>query len=243
MKSLSYLVLLIIISCSSGEVRKDINEVSSYQTSGVEQFFLPELPAWANFSGSGHCYKSSSYTYLDFSKLAKSYQLSYEQMSELQAQYNDRLESYFRSTSVRFLKPMEQASFFSNTLEQVRGGSRLFKLPQVPEVDVIWLDGFVQNGKVEELKKMASAGKFEERLPVLFSSCLSRQALNQWLSEQNLDQIGFYLLSGEWLNPYGSDLAMKPGLQVELKRLMNQNIKINVITPDTKLQPSELVLN
>jgi hypothetical protein len=242
MKFLSCLALLTIISCGSGEVKKNTDDVA-YQTSGVEQFFMTELPAWANGSSEGQCFKSTSYTYLDYSKLTKSYQLNYQQMAELQAQYNDRLESYFRSTSVRFLKPVEQASFFSNSLEQVRAGTRQLKIPpQVKDVDVIWLEGFIQAGKQDEIKKMAEAGKFDERLPIIFSSCLSHQGLNQWLSENNLEQVGFYLLSAEWLNPFGSDLALKPGAQLELKKLVTQDVKFNLITPDPKYQTNELKL-
>lgn len=240
MKFLNCLVLLLIISCGNGELRKNVDE-NTYQTSGVEQFFLAEIPTWANSSASGECFKSTSYTYLDYPKLSRSYQLSYQQMAELQAQYNDRLESYFRSTSVRFLKPVEQASFFSNTLEQVRAGVKLLKLPPVKEVDVIWLDAYVKEGKIEQLKSMAKNGGFDQRLPILFSGCLSRQALSQWLSEHNLDQVGFQVLSAEWLSPYGSDFTLKTGLHVEIKRLMNKDVKVRMITPDTKILPTEIV--
>jgi hypothetical protein len=241
MKFLVYSVLLILISCGSGEVKRNMEE-TSYRTSGVEQFFLPELPAWANSSPSGRCFKCSSFHYMDFLKLSQNYQLTYPEMIELQAQYNDRLETYFRSTTVRFLKPVEEASFFANTLEQVRGGARQLKLPLVNEVDVVWLDGFLADNKIDELKAMAKAGKFDERLPILFSGCLSKQALSNWLSEQNLENIGFYLLSAEWLNPYSSDLQLKPRLRVELKKLVNRDIKINVIHPESNdLFPTEII--
>lgn len=241
MKFLNCLALLIIISCGSGDLKQNTDDMA-YQTSGVEQYFLTELPHWANGSLEGQCMKASSFTYLDFPKLAKSYELSYVQMTELQAQYNHRLESYFRSTSVRFLKPVEQASFFSNSLEQVRSGTRQLKLPQVKDIDVIWLEGFIQAGKQDEIKKMADAGRFDERLPIIYSSCLSHQGLNQWLSEHNLEQVGFYLLSAEWLNPYGSDLGLKPGLSLELKKIISPDIKVNFVTPDAKYQTNELVL-
>lgn len=241
MRFLVFSVLLTLISCGSGEVKRNIEE-TSYRTSGVEQFFLPELPGWANSSPSGRCFKTSSFHYMDFSKLSQTYQLTYPEMIELQAQYNDRLESYFRSTTVRFLKPVEEASFFANTLEQVRGGVRQFKLPDVNEVDVVWLDGYIADNKVAELKAMAMAGKFDERLPIIFSGCLSKQALSNWLSEQNLDQVGFYLLSAEWLNPYSSQLSLKPRLRIELKKLVNRDIKINVIHPiSSDLFPTEII--
>lgn len=241
MKFLLCLALLALTSCGGGEVKRNIEE-NSYRTSGVEQFFLPELPAWANSSPSGRCFKSSSFHYMDFGKLASNYQLTYPEMIELQAQYNDRLESYFRSTAVRFLKPVEEASFFANTLEQVRGGVRHFKLPDVKEVDVIWLDGYIADNKISDLKGMAKSGKFDQRLPILFSACLSKQALSNWLSEQNLDQVGFYLLSAEWLNPYTSQLTLKPRLRVEIKKLVNREIKINVIHPQASdLYPTEII--
>ncbi len=241
MKFLNCLVLLILISCGGNEVKRNLEE-TSYRSSGVEQFFLPELPAWANSSPSGRCFKSSSFLYMDFKKLAANYQLTYPEMIELQAQYNDRLESYFRSTTLRFLKPVEEASFFANTLEQVRGGVRQFKLPNVKEVDVIWLDGFIADNKIAELKKMATTGKFDEKLPIMFSACFSKQALSNWLSEQNLDQVGFYLLSAEWLNPYSSTLALKPRLRVEIEKMVNHSMKINIITPDhNNLIPTEII--
>ena len=128
MKFLSFSLLLILISCTNGPVRQDVDD-APYRTSGLEQFFLPELPTWANTSASGQCFKKHNFQYLDFSKLSSTYQLKYPELVELQAQYNERLESYFRSTAVRFVKPVEEAAFFSNTLENVRGGVKHFKIP------------------------------------------------------------------------------------------------------------------
>lgn len=242
MKFLSFSLLLILISCSNGEVQK-VSDDAPYRTSGLEQFFLPELPAWANNSASGQCFKKHSFQYLDFNKLASVYQLKYPELVELQAQYNERLESYFRSTAVRFIKPVEEAAFFSNTLENVRGGVKHFKLPPVAQqVDVIWLDRYISANMVSELKKMNDMGRFDERLPVLFTSCLSKQDLNQWLIENNLDQAGFYTLSAEWLSPFGNDLQMKAGLHLEIKKLMNDNVKIKFISPNEILLPTEIVL-
>jgi hypothetical protein len=241
MKYLSFLALLILLSCSNGEVRHEVTD-APYRTSGVEQYFLPELPAWANYSASGKCYKQHSFIYLDLAKLSKSYELTYPQMIELQAQYNERLENYFRSTTIRFLKPVEEASFFGNTLEQVRGGVRHFKLPKVSQVEVVWLEAYENQKQIEELKKMAFSGRFDEKLPVLFSSCLSRQDMNLWLSEHNLDQAGFYLLSAEWLSPYNSEKALKSGLAIELSKMLEGNVKVNVLVPKNTPLPTELII-
>lgn len=242
MRYLNFLVLLVILSCGSSDLKKHEIPETGYQTSGVEQYFLPELPAWANYSASGKCFKQHSFVYLDFEKLSQNYDLTYPQMLELQAQYNERLENYFRSTTVRFLKPVEEASFFGNTLEQVRGGVRHFKLPRVSQVEVIWLEGFERAKQVSELKKMAFSGRFDERLPVLFSTCLSRQDLNQWLIENDLDQAGFYTLSAEWLSPYDTQKSLRAGLAIDIEKLLEAKAKINVLVPKNTSLPTELVV-
>jgi hypothetical protein len=242
MKYLNFFLLLALISCSSQEIR-EVSEDAPYRTSGLEQFFLPELPTWANNSASGQCFKKHSFQYLDFSKLGSVYQLKYPELIELQAQYNERLESYFRSTALRFVKPVEEAAFFSNTLENVRGGVKQFKIPPMAnEVDIIWLDRYISSGLTADLKKMNELGRFDSRPAILFTSCLSKQDLNQWLIENNLDQVGFFSLTAEWLSPYGQNLEMKPGLHLEVKKLLNENVKVKFISPNEILLPTEIVL-
>jgi hypothetical protein len=237
MRFLSCLVLLALISCGSPSLKKDIDSSTGYRTSGLEQFFLPELPQWANVSSAGRCFKTSSFIYLNFPKLIEAYQLNYHEMIELQAQYNERLENYFRSTAVRFLKPMEEASFFSNTLEQVRGGVRSFKIPPVKQVEVIWLESFT----VEEIKKLAKSERFNERLPILFSSCHSKQSLTQWIAQEQLDDVGFHSLTAEWLSPYTSHAELKAGLRLELGELLGKDVKV-IFTSSQNKTTTELLL-
>lgn len=242
MKFLNFFLLLILISCAGPVPRKELGD-TGYRTSGLEQFFLPELPLWANHSASGQCFKKHNFQYLNYPKLAKNYELNYEQLVELQAQYNERLEAYFRSTSVRFVKPVEEAAFFSNTLEQVRGGVRHFKIPAtVNEVEIIWLDGYIAGNRIEEIRKLTQTDRYDERLPILFTACMARQDLNQWLIENDLDQVGFYSITAEWLNPYGSDLELKPGLQIEIKKLLSEKVKIKYLGPREILFPTEIKL-
>ncbi len=242
MKCLSFFLLLILISCSELPPRQDVGN-TAYRSSGIEQFFLPELPAWANNSPTGQCFKKHSFQYLDFNKLSKMYQLKYPELLEFQAQYNERLESYFRSTAMRFVKPVEEAAFFSHTLENIRGGVKTFRLPnEHHKIDLIWIDRYIALNQVKELKKMNDKGQFDERIPVIFSSCFSKQDLNQWLMENNLDQVGFYSLTAEWLSPFGPDLEMKAGLQIEIKKMIGIDVDVRLITPNEILRPTEIVL-
>lgn len=240
MKYLNCLLLLVLVSCSNGTVR-DLT-VQPYRTSGVEQYFLSELPIWANGSASGQCFRKHSVQFFDFNKLGKAFNLTYPELLEFQAQYNRRLENYYRTVTVKFVKPMEEAAFFSNTLENVRGGVRLFKVPaEAKKVDVIWLDRFIAHDRIEDIRKMHESGRFNERLPVLFSACLSQEDLNQWLIEYSMDNFGFYALTTEWISPFGSDLTPRAGPQVEIPKLFGKDVKLEFIRPKENLLPSEIV--
>lgn len=240
MKFLNFLVLLTIVSCSNGEVNRNV-EHTTYVTSGVEQFILAEVPNWANFSTEGKCYKSSSFQYLDFSKASLAYKLNYHELIELQAQYNEKLENYFKTAKVRFLKPVEESSFFSNTLEQVRSGIYRLKLPNVSEVDVIWLESYIKENRIADLVKFMQSDRYAEKLPILFSSCFSRQVMNEWITQNALDQVGFYIISAEWLSPFSSDLKPIPGIALDLKELIDPKIKVNVITAGGVVPTKEII--
>jgi hypothetical protein len=237
---LNYLALLVLLSsCSFGYVKQDL-ETTSYSTSGMEQFFLPELPNWANYSELGRCYKSSSFQYMDFSRLSANYELSYAEMVELQGQFNERREHYFSTTAHKFLKPVEESSLFSNTLEQVRAGVRVFKIPSTAEVEVVWLEGFLQQNKLEELKGVIKSGRFDERPPILFSSCLSRHRLQKWVAENGLEQAGFYLLSAEWLTPFDQKSILGAGMRLDVSKLLAPGTKVRILVPEKTISPLEL---
>jgi hypothetical protein len=239
MRYLNFLVLLLVTSCGSQVRRERVpQDQGSYQTSGIERFYLTQLPEWANVSTAGKCRKSRSIQYFDFKRLNQTYQLPYRELLELQAQYNARVEEYFRSTPKNFLKPQEESSFFANTLEQVRGGIRRLNLPAVKSVNLIWLEGFQQLGQEGSLVSMAREGRMDEQLPLLYSSCLSRAALERWIADHDLGEVGFYLLPAEWLSPHGPDLELGFGLHLDLDELIGKNIKINFLSPlNIKLNP------
>ncbi len=237
MKFLNCLVLLGLISCGSSQVKKRYDSDFSYQTSGVEQFFLPELPRWANFSSSAECFKNFSFHYMDFKKLQEVYQLSYPQMIELQALYNQQLEERFSSTAVHLLRPIEEASLFSNTLEKIRGGVRDFKIPAVAEVQVLWLESFTP----DEIRKIINDSNFNEQIPILFSSCHSKKSLSQWLIQENLDDVGFYLLTAEWLSPFSFNNEVLPSLKLDLPKFLGAHLNITFRAKDDK-KTKELVL-
>ena len=234
---LNYLVLILTISCGNAELKQMSDE--SYYSSGVEQFFLAELPLWANFSVLGQCEKSSSIQYLNFSKLKINYELGYSEMVELQAQFNFKRESYFSHASQKFLKPVEEVSFFTNSLEQVKSGVKLVKLPKTSQINIIWLENFLKNHKIEELAPILERDQFLEYPTILFSSCLTRWRMEEWLKEKKAHSEDVHFIGAEWLTPYDPNNELGPGLFVHLNKLIGE-AKFLIFEIDNYNGPLEL---
>ena len=64
---------LLLASCSSlsdkGQERKDLN--SFYRDSGVTRYFLPEVPAWINFSEDARCFREGAVRFFNWNKNQK----------------------------------------------------------------------------------------------------------------------------------------------------------------------------
>jgi len=234
---LNYLVLILTISCGNAELKQHPDE--SYYSSGIEQFFLAELPLWANFSVLGQCEKSSSIQYLNFSKLKINYELSYPEMVELQAQFNFKRESYFSHASQKFLKPVEEVSFFTNSLEQVKGGIKLLKLPKTSHVNIIWLENFLKNHKMEELGPILEGDQFLEYPTILFSSCMTRWKMEEFLKEKKVYPEDVHFVGADWLTPYDLTSELGPGLFVNLSKVIGE-VQFSIFEIDNYNSPLEL---
>lgn len=210
MKLAVYFLLLSLISCGTTTDYKVPDTVSVYRGNGVEQFFLPELPKWINRSGTGQCFRQFSVKYLDQEKLKFVHQLSYPESIELQVQLNQKLEDYYKNTTTKFLRPVEEATLFSNTLEQVKAGVKALNLPAVSQIELIWIDDYIQNNKEADFIKWANSSEFTENLPVLVSLCKTSAELKKWAQDRNVDSIGLYYAGHEWLSPYNKEQVLSP---------------------------------
>lgn len=239
MKLAVYSLLLVLISCGSAPEYKVPEEVSIYRGNGVEQFFLPELPKWINRSVSGQCFRNFSVKYIDQERIRQVHQLTYPESIELQVQLNQKLEEYYQNTTAKFLRPVEEVALFANTLEQVKGGVKALNLPAVSQIELIWIDDYIQNNKEADFIKWANSSEFTENLPVLVSLCKTSTELKKWAQDRNVDSIGLYYAGFEWMSPFSKDQVLAP---VE-RNYLNDFGQIKIITRTAGSPwPAEIVI-
>jgi hypothetical protein len=192
----------------------------------VEQFFLPELPRWASFSQDGGCFKNRPIVYLDFKKVKEIHGLNYSQLIELQSDFNFRRLSYFFEASENFLKPVEEMAIFSNAIEQIKSEIRPQKIFKSEQYNLIWFEEFLKEAELSELKKLFQQKKYLENPTILFSSCQTRWELLKTLENlKDLDE-NLILIGADYLSPYNSQFHSIPGLKLELREVLGQDVKI-----------------
>jgi hypothetical protein len=186
-----FLILFLASACSTpGD---SVFSVDPYQTGGVEQFWLAELPSWANGNVSAQCSRDFSAHYVNHEALEKIHGLNYQQRVELQAHFNRQLRQKYGS---KIITPREEGSLFLQSMEQVKAGIREYNYPNRGPVHLVWWDQIhKKESSVRWLKKLAQTGD-----PIiLLSLCLDSTQLENWVSRSELSEIGLFSFGFESL--------------------------------------------
>ena len=204
MKCLALATLL--SACATMEKRMENRDLEQlYQGAGVERYFLPDLPVWANFSSASGCRRDVLVRYLNFATIRSSYSLDYESIVHLQHMVNRRLAASSQGGEKQlYLK--DEAFIFYNVYEQVSGGSRDFLAPQFNRVSLVWIDPYLDTPKT--IEKILESDQVGQGHPVLVSSCLSSKKMEEMMEKNGWDRFGVKLVSSEMFSPYTGNLEL-----------------------------------
>ena len=208
---MKYLIsLLFLASCTSPSVMKLPSE--PYQTAGTEQFFLPELPTWANGSLSANCARNVSVRYLDHSPMEKLHALDFVSRVELQTQFNRKWKQRY-SSSTKVITPQEESVLFLETLEQVKSGLKELRYPAQGPMHLVWWDQLKDRVRAKPwLMNLANQGN-----PiVLVSLCTDDNGLDRWIEDQKLEELGLFTMGAESAGPFDSESGIKSGVVMPL---------------------------
>lgn len=224
------LPLFLLAACST--IEKTIVEPETdnvYISSGVEKFYLPELPVWVNFSASASCFRKMPIKYLNFQNLKKSYNLSYEQSTHLQHMVNKKQYAFKTSSGQRQMAPKDEAYIFHNVYQQVIGKRYDFVAPKYKKVSLIWIDPFIKSPK--KIKKIMNRGRVLEGHPIFVSLCMSSYELENYLSNHGLSEFGVKLITSEMFSIYNSKVNKEARFALYIDELL-KNKEITFFSPE-----------
>ncbi|MBC74593.1 MAG: hypothetical protein CME64_01115 [Halobacteriovoraceae bacterium] len=206
MKLLFLIATFLFSSCATKSTSVEGRDLEQlYQGAGVERYFLPDLPEWANFSSSSSCQRSTPIKFLNFSTLKASYSLSYQNLIHFQHMLNRRFE-LFRSQSDQPLYLKDEAFIFYNVYEQVAGGSKDFVTPNFDRVSLVWIDPHLNSlEKVDSTLNKEEVGKGH---PVLVSACLNTKELEKLSEKKGWDRFGVKHIGSEMFSPYDAEVEL-----------------------------------
>jgi hypothetical protein len=233
LKSAFLFTLFVLLGCSSnGTVSSNQVLDNVYISSGVEQFFLTDMPYWANFSIAGRCMRKTPIRYMNFENINKSYDLKYDQILHLQHMLNKKLFAYKSSTGQNSLSPKDISYIFHNVYQQVLGESYEFISPKFKNVSVVWVDPLLNDKK--KLKRVLNRSDVLNGHPVLLSHCLSAYELEELSQSLNLESLGVKYLPAEFSTIYGEKVQKNPFFSFNISSLL-QDKNITVFgTEETK---------
>lgn len=224
MKLLLLVLLFSLAACSSlsskGLQPRTIEDY--YTTTGVEKYFLTDIPPWANFDQTAACYRSSQLRYFDIEALMKSYGLSYAKAIQVQATYNEEVVQFKGTDDKRIPTLKEEELLFYKVSEKVSNKFIFFDPPTFKQINLVWLDEIIGDGKKEKkLKAFLHSPAMDAGVPVLFSFCLTRAEV-----EKKYPDLGAKMITAEMLSVFNSDGSRSPFFQIDLGQFFSKTQRL-----------------
>lgn len=215
-----FLFVLFIFGCTTSIDRASSNKNPEYvyQGAGIEQYFLPELPVWANFSVMAQCRRNKTLRYLDFDNLRKSYALSYEDVVHFQNMFNRKITQFKINNPTATLYLKDEAYIFNNAYQLLIGGSRDFLVPNYKKISLIWIDPYINSKK--DVIKVLNSEDVLSGFPVLVSSCLNSFEIEEYVLKNKLDQFGVRFIGSEMFAPYDTSFQLSMMYSLDFSEIL-----------------------
>ena len=232
-----FFCLLLLSACTSDQViglkgfaTRQSDEY--YQNSGVVQYFLSELPTWANSYSEGACHRNFSVRYFNMKSLRESYRYEYSDSLQFQYIYNLLSAAKSKSAGVDKLRPQDEEIIFFEASNRIQSNFFPFRVPKFQTVSLIWVDPILaQKG---EIKKLLSRADIMKGHPVLISNCLGAIELRSWLSSQGIADENIRLIPTEMFSPYDIDGELSTSISIDVSDLFTKQQDIYFYIPKGK---------
>ena len=219
---------LALSSCTSTLPKTEARNLDEfYVGTGVEKYFLSELPAWSNFHSESECFRDKSIRFLNLDNLMKSYSLNYKSAIELQALFNEEyIPTKEKSATALLLKDEEILFYKAN--DRVNSKLTFFEAPSFKRIHLIWLDEVLSDKKKEEkLNRFIHSAVNDNGFPVFFSACLTKDEISK-----RFPGIGAKYISAEMYSVYDSKGERRPIFGLDINELFNKDQKIFLYMQD-----------
>ena len=207
-----------------------------YVTTGVEKYFLTDLPSWANFDQKASCFRTTTIRYFDIEALMKSYGLSYNKALQVQSSYNEEFNQFRKTEAKHQITLKEEELLFYKVSEKVTSKIVFFDPPTFKRVNLVWLDETLGDiKKIKKLKAFLNSKTMENGVPVLVSFCLTKEEI-----ENQFPDLSLKMITAELFSVYDSKGVRTPGFKIDLDQFFSKDQQLNFYTQKNLVPTDEV---
>ncbi len=186
MKKIFLAIIAIQFLCACNLLSMKSRDVDNYyQASGIEKYFLNDVPEWLNFNETLECKRKRNIQFFDLPLMAKSFQISFGDLIQFQASYN---EEYIARSFVSKANPFslqDKQFLFYKSLDKINNQIKTFNLPKFKTIYLVLVDSLLEDSKkLTKLKEFLNSSTFNNGYPVLISFCYTVHEIEEKFSEK-----------------------------------------------------------
>jgi hypothetical protein len=231
-------MILFLSSCSfmSTDGLKPRTVEDYYVSTGVEKYFLTDIPAWSNFDQKAECFRNTNIRYFNIDALMKSYNLNYNKALQVQASFNEEAIQFKKINPSHMVTLKEEELLFYKVSEKISSKMTFFDPPTFKRINLVWLDEVLGDpAKENKLKYFLNSETMVDGVPVLLSLCLTREEV-----EKRFPQFNTKMITAELFSVFDSSGKKMPGFKIELDQFFNSDQKIYFYSQKNNLNHDEL---
>ncbi len=236
-------ILLITFGCQtteeSGMQRRDLQRY--YVSSGIERFFLPDIPEWINVSETANCKRESDIKFINLPKLQNNFRLKYSEALQFQYFLSRERTAKKQFYNSKFLMLKDEEIIFYDVSDKIQSGIYAFKPPKFNRVNLVWIDPAI--GSKEKFKELAALMRSREMdlgHPVFVSMCLDHQAMKAFFKRSKAFSDNILMIPFDLFSIYNSNKEQQLFFSIEVESLFRSKQELHFYSPD-KVVPKEII--
>ncbi|MCK5882716.1 MAG: hypothetical protein KAG61_03430 [Bacteriovoracaceae bacterium] len=236
-------ILLLAFGCQTtrdnGMKRRNLGRY--YVSSGIERFFMGDIPQWVNVSRSGSCKRQSEIKFINLPKLQNNFQLNYRDAIQFQYYLNLERHSKMEFYNSEFLMLKDEEIIFYDVSDRIQSGIFAFKSPKFKRVNLVWIDPVLDSKeKMNDLVRLMRSKSMDLGHPVFISLCMDHRALKRFINSKKVFGDNILMIPFDMFSVFDSEKKQQLGFQLEVERLLRKDQDIHLYIP-AKEAPSEFI--
>ena len=205
--------------------KQDVTTV--YTGSSISKYFLSGLPAWANFSSVGNCFRNKEIIYLDLKEIHQNFGYDYFKALNTQLEVNYIISKRPQMEEERGTSIEKRERLFKTALGKIEAGIYRFKGPEFNAVNLVWIDPFLKEDKRKYLDEFLKKDLLNNAPIVLLSTCLNYDEMERIFTQEGHTEFIKYFISSELFSAYSSNLEKSYIFSIDLNKLLKKSTEIN----------------